>query len=466
MIPSVTDWKQAKYIAYQEGLRSLLSRAQHFLPLREEGEPRDVVEIEARKIVGHIESPPPNGDARSHIQNLFIMIRSAVNAAKREQNYTTDSGVPIQPHIKSSTWALNILVTNLFRVSLYPFIHLAVQKAVGKRHLGELQPSQLQKSLEDLPQELRMPTATRKVQQASAVLGLSFDTPLSGNLPSALFAVAFNGHECALLHTGCPVISGIKGVSLSAEFDVFLRSEGKRLLYVNLQSLNRGTAPDERRSSALLREEFKTRQLESHLVTLNQSGPFAKQEGSFSIPQQKASDFFDAFLLQLTTSTDYALPSHMHEKGVKERFRTLMNEIHWDLYGRKPELTVQERRIFMDVFNAFFVLEEISRSKPKWVNLTCKYAADRGGKALYILHLLIHLLNGTESPEKAHQRYVMTFGMTCVTMKRTMNSVYERIVAVDTHLKTEKVKGRLKERGEKQWKGLLVNNVEGHITFW
>ncbi len=305
----------------------------------------------------------------------------------------------------------------------------------------------------DTAQQHPIKTILTKIRREA---NINFDPHQQGNLPYVLFDMVLEQRDGSpkkvrSLRLGTPTQEShyLMEAAIIPEFRGFITALSRRHarhLYVSLQ---RPTGNEAGRTKSL-REYASSMSPVFSFVLLNNDCAFYKQKGKFEA-SQSSDAFMDEFMRQLTQTTDFFLPEALKsdEQFMRETVQ-VMKYVHTHVFDETPNLALDERKDFIEIFYALFVLFLVRCLGVDSYNVSCKDAIDRAGKtnALIFQCLLIFLDLGN-SP--SHKRILTTFTHApafFVQKRAILKSRKERLISARKRLDHAPTIKRLRELRE------------------
>jgi len=178
-----------------------------------------------------------------------------------------------------------------------------------------------------------------------------------------------------------PITLKTGSAQVNEEFFNYLANQskkGQKHLYINLMKRR----SEEGIKTALIETLEKDPRVESALsiVTLdrNSDSAFYMQNGPFLEPFQ-ADEFKKNFLSEMFFEKgDYYWSHHLDKQFWKNYLVNLVEQIHCQYLGNKEQLSLQERKDFIEITHVKIIETLIDHLQPNVVNMTCKHSIDRG----------------------------------------------------------------------------------------
>lgn len=264
--------------------------------------------------------------------------------------------------------------------------------------------------LDEVPQELLLPTVGWGYQKYRGAIGLDFDGPLMGNAPYLWGELQVQGEEgkeqrIKMMRGGSAVIWDKFGEAratpeLQGMLEGYSR-KGKRHLIFSLLDYQPQlpiVGDDKDRWRALLRlEEEYPRSFTA--CVLAQDSDFANQVGAFG-KRLSVSEYATHFVQCLTKNQEgYFFPKQWHEDPYFQgRMQQIVEMVAQMGFTGRSWMTVEDQRVFKELVDGwvtYFVLLEYARPDSFWIGGNT--ALDRGTKNS---SLFLRLLAATLGKEK------------------------------------------------------------------
>lgn len=250
-------------------------------------------------------------------------------------------------------------------------------------------------------------------------ININFDPAMQQNIPYVLADIplaSLDGMQVKMvrfIRMGCPTIEGfIYRAAVAPEYVYFLFAQyfqQKTHLYISLQSDIPQLAGDESTRNQACRA-LQATHTNFFYVVLDQDTDFYQQSAAFSDLSWSAFiSIFEERVFGLNMGYDF--PLHWKSDptfvlGVQNIFKMVANMI----CATGTFATIEQRRNFIEIFQALLVIFCIRFSHADTVNVTCKDAIDRAMKTLSLLLQIVITAQGNAD-----------------------NSIYQKIHRVCTH---------------------------------
>ncbi len=224
----------------------------------------------------------------------------------------------------------------------------------------------------------------------------SFDPFTQLNLPSQLYAMAFNSHKIVNLHLPSPTTQEyIHRVSVLDEFKGFLRScmsefPHHKHLIINLQ--DRTSWREHFRSIAL--EELRTYDFDKSIVvvTLAKDTDFYHQLAPYK-QENHVEIFLKHFKAHLgDENSGYYFPTTIKSAILTNFAEGVMGAIHRIFFSNKNILIRDHRLDFIEIFDLFLTLKLMDIVNPNSFSLTCKDGVDISSSCNALLFIFLKML--------------------------------------------------------------------------
>jgi hypothetical protein len=230
-----------------------------------------------------------------------------------------------------------------------------------------------------------------------------FDPHLNENIPYLLATLNFGDKkQRKLLRTGSPTKQFIGTAVLNPEFKgylTWLKNNGKKHLYISLQNDKGkwiGQGDETGRNQAIKDAEYEFKGT-FYAVVLAQDSRFYKQENAKGEPlgTQQADQFIKEFYNEMLVkaNTGFYFPNGWKtEPNFQKSIDLLLHQVHEVFFNKKEDLTLQEKKDFIEIFYAYLSAFLIYWSNADNVNISCKDAMDRAGKSNSLLMQLLLII--------------------------------------------------------------------------
>jgi hypothetical protein len=169
------------------------------------------------------------------------------------------------------------------------------------------------------------------------------------------------------------------------EFQGFLdgyRRDGKTHLYVNLMAPH---GSEGLRTKAIADLEVANPD-QLQLMNLSKDCPFYHQTGKF-LSQNNAIEFKRSFCAELFENKEYfRWPTSWDRARTKTLVERAIDDVHQNQYQSKSNLSLEERRSFIELAYTEIITAMLSQFKPTSCNLSCRSCIDRGAANLALLY--------------------------------------------------------------------------------
>ncbi|MBS0622536.1 MAG: hypothetical protein JSR80_06225 [Verrucomicrobia bacterium] len=251
-----------------------------------------------------------------------------------------------------------------------------------------------------------------------------FSPLLLGNMPQELNCSYFGDDEVHLLRLPSPTIQEMVEVAHIDPTYWLFHAQGRHLL-INLQ--DRQSWSEEARALAL--EELGA-------YTLASNTDFYHQRALHEY-NNDAKQFLDHFFEQLQgTHATYHLPG-----SIVDFVEDLLGEVHEVFFERRRELSLVERRAFIDLVHFFIVLKLVEVDSPDYLAFVDKDGVDRAGAATGAFLGGLAILRGEMIGNEGALHKALFFAPLLVRERVLLEDRMERLLALLT-LMEEKVSQR------------------------
>ncbi len=263
-----------------------------------------------------------------------------------------------------------------------------------KDYEGELDASSYCKHLEkNIPEEGILMKTARTLRRVSS------STPFFSWDPGeySLRSLSFTEGNTDFLRMPCPVTGSNMFPNIDLLFIGYLRdlkAKGEKHFYINNQS--RDPDCDNRNFAEAGLESKRVRKLEELAESKEFKGVFhvisLPRDSHFYAQKEDKNLTFTAFrqeYLGLITGNrqGFYIPDDLRDP---EAFAKILDEVHGTYFSARTELSREERKDFIHLFDAHLSEYFLSRLQPESVNITCKDGVDRAvGSSLLLQALLL-----------------------------------------------------------------------------
>jgi hypothetical protein len=242
------------------------------------------------------------------------------------------------------------------------------------------------------------------------------------------------------------------------------KNTGTSHLFVLNQDLRAGSTRIEGDERARIQTILETAELESlketlFVVVISKNSEFFSQklpddkENCYSRSQAFKKALFDQFFTVDSSISGNLIPSKIKKKipDLKKICRTMIDTIHELIFACKENLTIEERKVFIDLFHDLLVCQLMTRLGISSINITCKDAIDRAAEstARLFYHLML-VSNQEESPELVEKFITILTVRAIMVRKRAIDDKrFERCV------NTIRFYRSVKEKKQTLWKEIF-----------
>ncbi len=201
------------------------------------------------------------------------------------------------------------------------------------------------------------------------------------NVPIQIFGFSREGKEVSCLRMPVPLKqTSIQEASVVEEFKGFIKSLSmedppQSFLLVNLQDRTGW----EEHARSLCIEEMDVQENNCFIFSLPKNTDFYWQKEPYA--QLKDANLFIGQLKEQVEGggqCGFYFPKNWKKEDLLGFVSLASREIHEHFFGKKTELSVEERRDFIEIFYFFLVLKCIDVLDPRWVSFSCKDGIDIG----------------------------------------------------------------------------------------
>lgn len=294
-------------------------------------------------------------------------------------------------------------------------------------------------AIQHAPRRLKIPLLDMTLQFLRGQFNIGFDPFCQENTPYHLFKIA----STSFIRMGTPTREGYFSslthkAEVNEEFRAFLESYealGERHLYINLQNRLLGCPGYNESPRCLALENLALEYPKTFfIVTLNKNGSFWHQDGKFATID-KASTFKEAlFEEMLSPHSGYHF---CKEAGIThDIIKKLSALIHEEFFASAPNLSLKERKDFVELFYTHLIDYLVETLKPHSVNITCKDGIDRAGTSSALYFVYKHLKNkgSLTSQEISHLKALLFAPALLVKKRPPTYERFQRFLSSANHL--------------------------------
>ncbi|MBA3602119.1 MAG: hypothetical protein H0W50_00370 [Parachlamydiaceae bacterium] len=365
--------------------------------------------------------------------NIFLsMLRSAVETeAYAEQLAICENWHKIGDKLPCLGFCvlLDLSYVRFNEVNIYPFCDYLVNKVINTglqamRNLSFSQKSILDTYSENMglssndfdaishmDKELRASRAEVDWGKFKGTVNKNFDPHTQNNPPFILGSLQITKTDGSfknliLQRIGTPTREGLGLTSyaeVTPEFRAYLdgcKIHRERHLYISLQSdQSKWIGYEAHRNTALklLQDEYSATET-FNFVILDQDSSFYHQIGyEFGKEELETDTFIEQLKYQMLTPQGnfYFPPRWLEEITFHDHCERVMNITLIVMFGAKPEiLYLNQRKDFFEIFFVILILHITNYIQADKLNISCKDAIDRSGKAVSLLIKMLHVAQG------------------------------------------------------------------------
>jgi hypothetical protein len=208
-----------------------------------------------------------------------------------------------------------------------------------------------------------------------------YDPRLEGDLPSHLYYLNFKDQSVEVIRTPNATFDdhhlGKTVSTVVPEFESLLKS-GKTHLYINLMVSSWGSEKRRTEALATLADKFPN----FVFCSLDKDTSFYSQSKSFA-DVSEAQLFKKSFINRMIENENFIFPKNI---DVKSQFSPILEQIHQEFFSGKTSLSVQERKVFIELCYSKIIEILCVSSQAETLNISCKSTVDRGASQLAMLH--------------------------------------------------------------------------------
>jgi hypothetical protein len=301
------------------------------------------------------------------------------------------------------------------------------------------------KQITKAPRSIKIPFAHSIWQFIVGQFNLNYDPQVQENTPYILFEMIGKDKNIQVIRMGTQTYEGYfslfsQTANVNKEFEGFvnyLLANKKKHIYFNFQNkiptwYGRNEAP---RCRAL--EEFASKYQEClYFVTLPKNTLFYHQEGPFEALDD-AKIFKENFIIESKNLDGGFSFINIEELITSDKIiNKIIDEVHLKHFDNKPQLSLEERKNFIEL--TYLELEKwlIIHINPDSINLTCKDGIDRAGGASALLYFDLYLKHLKELNESQIQDLeAILFAPALLVKKRAITkNRFDRFISAAKHL--------------------------------
>lgn len=305
--------------------------------------------------------------------------------------------------------------------------------------------------IQAVPNEARAPLVNRWANSAKGYLngfmGLAaFDPNLQSNPMHILFHKMIVKDDCVRkvkgIAMGSPTIeTGFGSPKINPEFQGFLRHlkrSGQTHLYINSQDyMPRGWMGGDESGRCQALHDLAENEFKGTLfvITLSQNSPFYTQTGEYATSHVSAVSFKNELISQMfdhePRKTGNCIPVDLINRFDLHSWSIeASNKIHSIFFADRENLTVEERRIFIRIFNQNLTRKILLETQVNSYNSSCKDRIDRGASIDSEDYAYLAILQNCMNEHHVIEFFKMlVFARAIIVRKRTMiDGHLERLV--------------------------------------
>ncbi len=295
---------------------------------------------------------------------------------------------------------------------------------------------------ESAPSSLTTHTIDRALKSLNDVFGHHFCPLNSGNPPQKMLEMGglhVIGMGCPTYQEGYEIGKGQPSATVDPIFIASLHNLEGPHLYISNQD---HTSSEKVRNNPVM--EIKNKNF--FAVTINKNNKLYEGDGP-----EKAIDYKALLVKQFSLPIDISgchIPNTIWPSSVTRSaiLREIASNIHKHIFNNAENLTKEDRRLFVSLFNALIILRIMKDLKIKSFNITCKDGIDRGMNSLaFLVSLLLLLDSKLDNPDSIAVLAEILFSRAYWARKREIKSDrFHRYQQDIDHLKNI-LKSRAKE---------------------
>ncbi len=301
----------------------------------------------------------------------------------------------------------------------------------------------LYQRLSAAPYGAKAPLLNQWGNSARGQWNINFDPYLQGNPVHVLYQLRIGEKEVKALGMGTPTKEAwLASAELTEEFSGFIRSykaQGKKHLYINNQNMVPKTGflsyflnGDETKRCNLIIGAQKEEGMKGALyaISLSKNTKFYAQSGHYK-QLNNAEEFKDVLYQEVFTKDSKVsgcyIPASIKEQIVEfdAKAKNILQQIQHNVFADKEELTVEERRIFIELFYDQLTKMLITELDVDSFNVSCKDAIDRGAGSNAQLFASCALASGQISADQ--QKTIEMLMLVRALFVRKRPPIHERV---------------------------------------
>ncbi len=328
-------------------------------------------------------------------------------------------------------------------------------KGIFPKELHEIPLSDQFLILEASPQEIKAPLVHLQFSRIRGACNIGFDAQNQGNIPYVLFDFNLSTKAIRALRSCTPTMQRNDYKSFTyqghatiiPEFENFISAlvtENTSLFYISMQNYQERHIASEKERNVSFIELNKKYPKTFHLTILAHDSSFYYQAAPFDQISDAAA--FKALFMKemLSEESGFFFAKNLMDE---ECFKLLLDEVHYDLYLDKQDLTHDERLDFIELYYTRLTLFLLKKSKANYIMNVCKHTADRAAIRNSLVHYLLLILYKKEtSGDHLNDFYTLLHAGAFLMEKRAINSRKERLLSIMKRLESGEIKDRLRMR--------------------
>lgn len=288
------------------------------------------------------------------------------------------------------------------------------------------------------------------IRNILAVTNTHFDPYSCTNVPFVWYSVPVEGMMRLCLRMGSPTIQEVfQKTHIAPEFEAALESAASNGLihcYINLQNRAEKVVCGENTRTEAIENLSERYPRTAYIASLPQDTHFYHQTGVYSFPVMDSVVFMSEFELEMFErgNDSFFFSSNFCNTDLRKKLLECLQDVHRAVFDSNEELTLSERRVFIEIAYALFVLKLLIVSQANFFNITCKDAIDRAGKTNSILFYILGLMTGiAQTDEFKEQHMILTHAPALLVKKQAIiPSRRKRFLEAIQYLVNEKVTAR------------------------
>lgn len=327
-------------------------------------------------------------------------------------------------------------------------------------------------AIERTPHEYGADRFAVQASNLSGASGIAFDPATLGNISHLLYTLpkSLMGKPVDCLRFGNPTISGLIPASSRVDpiFEGFLASlmiKGEKHVYFSLQDgrglkseyqeetgfFQRASCPDLDRTCKILALE---KRFPGHFfpVVFAQDSCFYKQKEEWAAETLDGHKFKHGFLHELTDKTGksgFYFPEILRtQQFFGKVLPSILDDVHEAVFGNKLDLSLEERKDFIEISYVFIELYILQKLNPDSFNNACKDAIDRAGKLNRLVFDVLNMLvdnTGAETEIETAKRTITHAPAFLVKKQAMVEERRHRLITALDKLQREGVKDKIRK---------------------